>query len=118
MILGVLVKNLKATEKKRKVHQYSGNDDDDDDDEIKEINSKDKGKKVASGSESTQTTLNQLLKKDIREEACRQIARFFYISAILFKYVKNPEFIKALEIVAKHEPGFKPPSYMILERRI
>jgi len=33
--LGVLVKNLEATEKKRKVHQYSGNDDDDDDDEIK-----------------------------------------------------------------------------------
>jgi uncharacterized Fe-S radical SAM superfamily protein PflX len=24
---------------------------------------------------------------------------------------KNPEFIKALEIVAKHEPGFKSPSY-------
>jgi len=116
MIFGVLVKNLEATEKKRKVHQYSGNDDDDD--EIKEISSKDKGKRVASGSESTQTTLNQLLKKDIREEACRQIARFFYTSAILFKYVKNPEFIKALEMVAKHEPGFKPPSYMILERRI
>jgi hypothetical protein len=40
------VKNLEATEKKRKVHQYSGNDDDDDDDddEIKEINSKEKRK--------------------------------------------------------------------------
>jgi uncharacterized Fe-S radical SAM superfamily protein PflX len=24
---------------------------------------------------------------------------------------KNPEFIKALEMVAKHEPGFKSPSY-------
>ena len=68
MILGVLVKNLEATEKKRKAHQYSGNDDDD---EIKEISSNDKGKRVASGSGSTQTTLNQLLKKDIREEACR-----------------------------------------------
>jgi len=67
MILGVLVKNLEATEKKRKAHQYTGNDDDDDDDEIKEISSKDKGKRVATGSGSTQTTLNQLLKKDIRE---------------------------------------------------
>jgi hypothetical protein len=38
------VKNLEATEKKRKVHQYSGNDDDDDDDEIKEISSKEKRK--------------------------------------------------------------------------
>ena len=67
MILGVLVKNLEATEKKGKAYQYTGNDDNDDDDEIKEISSKDKGKRVASGSESTQTTLNQLLKKDIRE---------------------------------------------------
>ena len=66
MILGVLVKNLEANEKKRKAHQYSA-----DDDEIIEISSKDKGKRVVSGSGSTQTTLNQLLKKDIREEACR-----------------------------------------------
>ncbi|KAJ6932246.1 hypothetical protein NC651_007844 [Populus alba x Populus x berolinensis] len=109
MILSVLVKNLEATEKKRKVLQYSVNEDDDD--EIKEISSKDKGKRVASGSGSTQTTLNQLLKKDIREEACRQIARFFYTSAIPFNCVKNLEFLKALELVAKHGPGFKPPSY-------
>jgi len=52
-----------------------------------------------------------LLKKDIREEACRQIARFFYTSAIPFNCVKNPEFVKALELVAKHGPSFKPPSY-------
>jgi len=68
MILGVLVKNLEANEKKRKAHQYSANDDDD---EIKEISSKDKVKRLVSGSGSTQTTLNQLLKKDIKEEACR-----------------------------------------------
>jgi hypothetical protein len=67
MILGVLVKNLEANEKKRKAHHYSANDDDD---EIKEISSNDKGKRVVSGSGSTQTTLNQLLKNDIREEAC------------------------------------------------
>jgi len=114
MILGVLVKNLEATEKKRKTHQYSVNDDDD---EIKEINSKNKGKRVASGSGSTQTTLNQLLKKDIRKEAYRQIARFFYTSAIPFNCVKNPEFLKALELIAKHGPGFKPPScYDIREK--
>jgi hypothetical protein len=85
MILGVLVKNLEATEKKRKTYQYIEKDD-----EIKEISSKDKGKRATSGSESTQTTLNQLLKKDIREEACRQIARFFYNIAIPFNYVKKP----------------------------
>jgi hypothetical protein len=60
------VKNLEANENKRKAHQYSANDDDD---EIKEISSKDKGKRVVSGSGSTQTILNQFLKKDIREEA-------------------------------------------------
>jgi len=65
------VKNLEATEKKRKVRQYSENDDDDDDDEIKEISFKDKEKKAASRSGNTQTTLNQLLKRDIREEACQ-----------------------------------------------
>ena len=107
MILCVLVKNLEANEKKRKAHQYSANDEDD---EIKEISSKDKGKRVISGSGSTQTTLNQLLKRDIREEACQQIARFFYTSAIPFNCVKNLEFVKAFELVAKHGLGFKPPS--------
>jgi hypothetical protein len=63
------------------------------------------------GSGSTQTTLNQLLKKDIREEACRQIARFFYTSAIPFNYVKNLKFFKGLELVAKHGLYLKPPSY-------
>ena len=52
-----------------------------------------------------------MLKKDIREEACQQIARFFYTSAIPFNCVKNPEFVKALELVTKHRPGFKPSSY-------
>ena len=79
------MKNLKAIEKKRKDYQYIGKDD-----EMKEISSKDKWKRVTSGSESTQITLNQLLKKDLREEACRQIARFFYIIAIPFNYVKKP----------------------------
>jgi hypothetical protein len=37
MILGVLMKNLKAIEKKRKDYQYIGKDD-----EMKEISSKDK----------------------------------------------------------------------------
>jgi CTP:phosphocholine cytidylyltransferase-like protein len=88
------MKNLEATENKRKAHQYSENDDDDD--EIKEISSKDKENRAASGSGSTQTTLNQLLKKDIREETCRQIARFFYTSAIPFNYVKNLSFLRHL----------------------
>ena len=77
----------------------------------------DKGKRVASGSGSTQTTINHLLKKDLKEEACRQIARFFYTSAIPFNCVKNPEFVKALELVAKHGPGFKPLSYHYIREK-
>jgi hypothetical protein len=115
MILGVLVKNLEATEKKRKVHQYIGKDDDN---EIKEINSKDKGKRATSGSGSTQTTLNQLLKRDIREEACRQIARFFYTSTIPFNCVKNPEFLKALELLKSMGQVLSLHFTMILERNI
>jgi len=88
MILGILVKNLEATEKKRKAHQYSVNDDDDD--EIKEISSKDKGKRVASGSGSTQTTLNQLLKKILEKKHVDKLQGFFYTSALPFNCVKKP----------------------------
>ena len=109
IMLNVLVKNLEASEKKRKVFQFFRSDEDADKDfEISSIN---KGKKPISGSGSTQMTINQMLKKDIKEEACQQIARFFYTSAIPFNCVKNPEFVKTLELVAQHGPGFKPPSY-------
>jgi hypothetical protein len=73
MILGVLVKNLEANEKKKKAHQYSANDDDD---EIKEISSKDKGKRVVSGSGSTQTTLNQLLKRILEKKHVDKLQGF------------------------------------------
>jgi hypothetical protein len=67
-ILNVLVKNQEATKKKRKVFQYIGKDEDNDGGN--EITSVDKGKR-AKESGSTQTTINQLLKKDFREEACQ-----------------------------------------------
>ena len=109
MMLNVLVKSLEASEKKRKASLFfTSGEDADEDFEISSIN---KGKKPISGSGSTQMTINQMLKKDIREEACQQIARFFYTSAIPFNCARNPEFVKALELVAKHGPGFKPPSY-------
>jgi len=109
MILNVLVKNQEETKKKIQIFQYIGKDENND--EGNEISSVDKGKIAASGSANTQTTINQLLKKDLKEEACRQITRFFYTKAIPFNCVKNSEFVKAFELVAKHEPEFKPPSY-------
>ncbi|KAF7844714.1 uncharacterized protein G2W53_001619 [Senna tora] len=65
----------------------------------------------AGGSRSIQSTINHLLKKDLREEASRQIARFFYTSAIPFNCVKNPDFEKMCELIAKHGSGFKPPTF-------
>ena len=78
MILNVLVKNQETFKKKRKTFQFFRSDEDaDEDNEISSIN---KGKKPISGSGSTPMTINQMLKKDIKEEACQQIARFFYTS--------------------------------------
>jgi len=59
----------------------------------------------------TQTTINSIFKKSEREEACQEIALFFYNNAIPFNVAKSEEFIRMLELVAKHGPGFKPPSY-------
>lgn len=58
---------IKKQLKKKKVLQCIIKDDKD---EGKENSWKDKGKCVTSGSRSTQTTMNQLLKKDLREKAC------------------------------------------------
>jgi hypothetical protein len=59
--------------------------------------------------EVCKTTINQRLKKDLRKEACRYITGFFYTIEISFNYIKNYEFVKALKLVAKHGPDFKPP---------
>jgi signal recognition particle GTPase len=68
MIFCVLINNQKATRMKRKTLQYIEKDDED---EEREINSKNKGKRVVSGSGNTPITMNQLLKRDLGEEACR-----------------------------------------------
>lgn len=78
---------------------------------MKEIRYKNKGKGAASKSGNTQTTMNQLLKKDTKEETCWQIARFFYIGAIPFNCVKNLEFLKAFKLFTKHGSGIKPSPY-------
>ena len=45
----------------------------------------------------------------MREEACRQIARFFYISFTPLEAIKGEAFQKMFNHIAG--PGFKPPSY-------
>jgi len=59
----------------------------------------------------TQTTINNMFKKGMREEACQAIARFFYNNAIPFNVAKSEEFIAMLDLVSRHGLGFKPSSY-------
>ncbi|CAN1790177.1 hypothetical protein LINPERHAP1_LOCUS18730 [Linum perenne] len=70
----------------------------------------------ASGSNSlpptrTQTTMSMLLKKDLRRDAAKSIARWFYLTGIAFNAAREPEYYTILELAARHGPGFKPPSY-------
>ncbi|KAH1203993.1 hypothetical protein GmHk_17G050062 [Glycine max] len=46
---------------------------------------------------------------DLREDTCKQIARFFYINAIPLKLVESEEFQKMCNHIGG--PGFKPPTY-------
>ncbi|KAG6538247.1 hypothetical protein ZIOFF_003360 [Zingiber officinale] len=60
---------------------------------------------------STQATINQMMKKELRDEACQEIARFIYGCAIPFNCVKHPSFQKMFELVGRYGCGFKAPTY-------
>ncbi|XP_019416378.1 PREDICTED: uncharacterized protein LOC109327663 [Lupinus angustifolius] len=60
---------------------------------------------------STQATINNMFKKGIKEEANQAIARCFYNNAIPFNVARSDEYFEMFELVAKHGPGVKPPSY-------
>ena len=115
-MLQILVKVAELVEKKRK--QIHGIEDSDGD-EVNQSSSKKREKntmdfffkKKSGGPSGNQGTINQLLRKELREDCCQQIARFFYTSAIPFNCVKNPEFAKMLEVVGRYGIGLKPPSY-------
>ncbi|CAN0918382.1 hypothetical protein LINGRAHAP2_LOCUS30839 [Linum grandiflorum] len=59
----------------------------------------------------TQTTVSQLLKKDLRREACKGIAHWFYTTASSFNGTRCEAYNRMFDLVARHGPGFKPPSY-------
>ncbi|XP_052176679.1 uncharacterized protein LOC127790982 [Diospyros lotus] len=119
----ILVKNAKATEQKRMIiNSIDDSENENENNEIQQVTSKQKGKNTmdtfvtkgkwsSSATGSGQTTLNQMLKRELREDCCQQIARFFYACAIPFNCVKHPEFAKMLELVGKFGSGLKPPSY-------
>jgi len=58
-----------------------------------------------------QSTINSIFKKSEREDTCQQIALFFYNNVIPFNVARSEEFTKMVEMIAKHGPRIKPPSY-------
>ncbi|XLQ99945.1 hypothetical protein S83_066144 [Arachis hypogaea] len=60
---------------------------------------------------STQTTINSIFKKGLKEEACDEITSFIYNNAIPFNVARSEEYHSMFEKVAHHGLGFKPPSY-------
>ncbi|XP_058775073.1 uncharacterized protein LOC131649323 [Vicia villosa] len=59
---------------------------------------------------TSQATINNIWKKEMREDACKAIALCIYNNAIPFNISNNEEWKTMFELVAKHGPGFKPPS--------
>jgi hypothetical protein len=66
---------------------------------------------------SNQATINNIFKKNLRKEACLEIASFFYNNVIAFNVAKSDEFQRMLEMVARHGLGFKSPSYHELKTK-
>ena len=58
-----------------------------------------------------QTTINEICKKELRDKACKELANWFYDAGLPFNAVNHDSFRIAMEAVAQHGTGFKPPSY-------
>ncbi|XP_020233789.1 uncharacterized protein LOC109813910 [Cajanus cajan] len=67
-----------------------------------------KGKELESAVKRRSKSIESSTNVDLREEACKQIARFFYINAIPLNVAKSDPFQGMWNYIA---PGFKPPSY-------
>ncbi|XP_042441219.1 uncharacterized protein LOC122026547 [Zingiber officinale] len=112
-----IVDKLAKVADKRKRKSY-GIDDSDDEEPLPKATDKGKMKmdtfsrsKKGSNFGSTQATINQMMKKELRDEACQEIARFIYGCAIPFNCVKHPSFQKMFELVGRYGCGFKAPTY-------
>ena len=57
-----------------------------------------------------QKTLNELCRKELREKACRELARWFYDAGNPFYAATYDSFAIACESIGQFGPGLKPPS--------
>ncbi|KAL9672136.1 hypothetical protein QQ045_028384 [Rhodiola kirilowii] len=74
-----------------------------------------KGKFSAS---TIQSTINQMIKKSMKEEADDLVAMFFYTSAIPFNCIKNPFFAKMCDAIGKYGICYKPPTYNDIREKL
>ena len=58
-----------------------------------------------------QSTINEACKKELREKAYRDIARWMYDAAIPFNAVNYPSFDVMIESIGQYGVGLKPPSF-------
>ena len=58
----------------------------------------------------TQTTMNDVYKKEATERACSLIARWMYDAAIPFNAVTYPSFQSIIEAIGQYGVGMKGPS--------
>ncbi|XP_016168558.1 uncharacterized protein LOC107611111 [Arachis ipaensis] len=113
VMLKVCVEAKEASLKKRR---FGDDEDYPEQTEKEKGNSQQKGKDIhnfvtkGKGAQ-VQSIINQMMKKDLKEQCDQQCAIFFYTSAIPFNVIKNPEFLKFCEMVGRYGIGYKPPSY-------
>ncbi|KAJ9552901.1 hypothetical protein OSB04_016946 [Centaurea solstitialis] len=58
-----------------------------------------------------QTSTNEVVKKELREKACMELANWFYDAGLAFNAANYSSFMTAMELVAWCGSGFNPPSY-------
>ncbi|KAK9698038.1 hypothetical protein RND81_08G078200 [Saponaria officinalis] len=73
-------------------------------------NPKDVVKSRLDGKGGKQPTINEVCRKDLRDKACREIARWFYDAGIAFHAASYESFHVMIEAVGQFGPGMKPPS--------
>ncbi|KAK4591979.1 hypothetical protein RGQ29_016449 [Quercus rubra] len=116
--VALLYAQAEASIKKKRWYTMEEEDDGSDDEliEVQQLHSsKGRGRHIGSMdkfvAKKKQVTMNSVFKKGERDLVIQQIARFFYTSAIPFNCVKNPEFLRMIDMISRFGIGLRPPSY-------
>ncbi|KAL4653643.1 hypothetical protein ACB092_01G319700 [Castanea dentata] len=78
---------------------------------LRKKKTKKRATKMGKSGKGVQTTINDAYKKELREKACVDIARWMYEAAIPFNAVNYDSFNAAIQFIGRYGIGMKPPSY-------